>query len=258
MAARAMWKGVVRIGRSRVPVKLFAAARDRSVRFRLLERATRQPVIQQLVNPETDEVVPFGATRRGFVLDDELVLLEPDELARLEPEPSRDIEVAQFVPHAALDHRWYVRPYYLGPDGEPERYAALAAALDQEGLEGIAHWTMRKKAYVGALRLHRGYPMLVTLRPSEEVLPIEQVERPAGKPLDERQLDMARQLVAMLEAPFEPEAYRDEYRERVERLIDDKRKGEEPARRPPPRRKRPAPDLERALRDSLRAAGSRG
>ncbi len=257
MAARAMWKGVVRLGRAGVPVKLYAAVQDRAVRFRLLERATGQPVVQSLVNPESGEVVPYDATRRGFVTDDEMVLLEPEDLARLEPEPSRDITVEQFVPPAVLDHRWYVRPYYLGPDGDSARYAGLVEALDREGLEGVAHWTMRKKAYVGALRLYRGHPMLITLRPTEEVVPIEQIERPQGKPLDDRQLDMARQLVAMLEAPFEPEAYRDEYRERITQLIEDKRKGEEPERRPAQRRKRPAPDLERALRESLRAGGRR-
>ncbi len=258
MAARAIWKGVVRIRDARVPVKLYAAVQDRGVRFRLLERATKQPVVQSLVHPETGAVVPFDATRRGFVTDDgELVLLAAEELERLAPEPSRDIDLVQFVPSAAIDHRWYVRPYYLGPDGQPERYAALAAALEQTGLEGVAHWTMRKKAYVGALRAYRGYPMLVTLRPSEEVVSVEQVEAPKGKPLDDRQLAMARQLLAMLEAPFEPDAYRDEYRERVEQLIDTKRRGKEPARKAAPRRKRDAPDLERALRASLRAGGQR-
>ena len=257
MAARAMWKGVVRFEGVRVGVKLYSAVQDRSVRFRLLERATHEPVVQRLVDPETDEVVPYEATQRGFVTDDDqLVVLRPDELASLEPAESRDIEVVQFVPEAAIDHRWYDRPYYLGPDGDPEAYAALAHALERTRREGVARWTMRKKAYVGALRLYRRYPMLVTLRHEEEVVPVEQVERPTGKPLDDRQLDMARQLIAMLEAPFEPEAYRDEYRDRVLQLIERKRAGEKP-KPPAPRPKRRAPDLERALQASLKAGGRR-
>jgi DNA end-binding protein Ku len=98
--------------------------------------------------------------------------------------------------------------------------------------------------------------MLVTLRHEEELVPVEQVERPKGKPLDDRQLDMARQLIGMLAAPFEPEAYRDEYRDRVLQLVESKRAGEAPKPRAP-RRKRRAPDLERALQDSLRAGGRR-
>jgi DNA end-binding protein Ku len=257
MAARAMWKGVVRFGSVRVPVKLYAAVQDRSVRFRLIDRASGQGVVQRLVNPETDEVVPYEATRRAFALgDDQLVVLAREDLEALEPQPSRDIEVKQFVPEAAIDHRWYARPYYLGPDGDVGAYTALAAALERSGHEGVAHWTMRKKAYVGSLRLYAGYPMLVTLRHVDEVVPLEQVERPRGKPLDDRQLAMARQLIGMLEAPFEPEAYRDEYRDRVLRHIEAKRQGEAPKPRAPAR-KRPARDLERALAESVRAAGHR-
>jgi DNA end-binding protein Ku len=257
MAARAMWKGVVRFGDARVPVKLYAAVEDRSVRFRLLHRGSHEPVVQRLVNPETDEVVPYEETRRGFVTeDDQLVMIDPEELATLEPEESRDIEVLQFVPPETIDHRWYARPYYLGPDGDGSSYAALARALERRGREGVARWTMRKKAYVGALRLYLGYPMLVTLRHEEEVVPVEQVERPKGKPLDDRQLGMARQLIGMLEAPFEAEAYRDEYRDRVLRLVDAKREGQAP-KAAPPRKKRRARDLDRALQDSLRAGGQR-
>jgi DNA end-binding protein Ku len=257
MAARAIWKGVVHFEGVRVPVKLYSAVEDRNVRFKLLERKSKAPIAQQLVHPETDAVVPYEATRRGFVTEgDELVVLGPDDLARLEPQPSRDILVRQFVPPAAIDHRWYDRPYYLGPDGDHAGYVALARALDETGLEGVAQWTMRKKAYVGALRVYRGYPVLVTLRNVEEVVPLEGVERPPDKPLDDRQLAMARQLLGMLEAPFEPEEYRDQYRDRVLALIESKRQGEEPPA-PKPAKKRRAFDLDRALERSLQAGGRR-
>jgi DNA end-binding protein Ku len=257
MAARAIWKGVVRIGDVATPVKLYSAVQDRSVRFRLLERTSQTPVSQKLVDPASGAVVAYGDTRRGFVTDDdELVLLDPDELESLEPEASRDIDVVQFVPPETIDHRWYVRPYYLGPDGDLPRYTALATALEETALEGVAHWTMRKKSYAGALRLHRGYPVLVTLRSVEEVVPVEQVERPTWKPLDDRQLKMARQLLEMLEAPFEPEAYADAYRGRVEELIEAKREGERP--KPPKKRtKRPVRNLDQALERSLGAGGGR-
>jgi DNA end-binding protein Ku len=257
MAARAIWKGVVHVDDVKVPVKLYSALEDTSVRFRLLERSTHEPIVQALVHPDTDEVVPYEATRRGFVTDeDEIVVLEPEDLAQLEPPPSRDIQVERFVPEAAIDHRLYARPYYLGPDGDGAPYMALARALQRSGRAGVAHWVMRKKSYVGALRLHDGYPMLVTLRSPDEVVPVEQVERPAGKALDARQLAMARQLVAMLEAPFEHESFRDEYRDRVLDLIEAKRRGDvRPPRRAP--RRRPTQDLEHALAASLRAARPR-
>lgn len=254
MSVRAMWKASLLLDETRVPVKLYAAVQDRSVRFRLLERSTRVPVSQHLVDPETEAVVPFDATKRGYGSGDALVTLEPEELEALEPAPSRDVSVVSFVPPGRIDHRWYVRPYYLGPDGDVPTYAAFAHALEASGLEGVARWTMRSKAYLGALRTYRGYPMLVTLRHAEEVVPIEQVERPEGKPLDDRQIAMARQLIGMLEAPFEADAYRDEFRERVEHLIATKRAGEKPEKPARKRKRRPKGDLDDTLRASLQAA----
>lgn len=251
MAARAMWKAVVAIGETEVPVKLYSALQDRDVHFRLLHAADHAPVRQQMVNPETDEVVPKESIKRGYVTPEgDLVMLNEEELNALEPEASRTIQVMHFLPREAIDHRWYRRPYYLGPDGSTERYAALISALKQSGREGLAQWTMRKKAYLGALRLHQGYPMLMALRHADEVISIDSVETPAGRDLDQRELTMAQQLIDMLAADFEPEQYRDEYRERVLQLIQTKASGGKvTALKPLPRK--PSEDLSKALEASL-------
>lgn len=157
MAARAMWKGVVRFEDVRVPVKLYSAVEDRSVHFRLLHRKDQAPVRQAMLNPETDEVVPYEHIRKAFVSGEgDLVVLEKDELETIEPEPAREIRIVSFLPVRAIDHRWYLRPYWLGPDGAGERYAAFVRALAGSEREGLARWVMRKKEYVGALRLVEG------------------------------------------------------------------------------------------------------
>jgi len=226
MAARAMWKGVVRFEGVAVPVKLYSAVQDSGVHFRMLHRKDREPVKQAMVNPLTDEVVPYERIRKAWASEGgDLVVLETGELKALEPEPSRDILVERFLPRGTVDPRWYERPYYLGPDGSSEAYFALGQALEEGGYEGLAHWTMRNREYVGALSVHEGYPMLMALRHAEEVVPAEALEPPGGKPLDTRELQMARQLIGMLEAEFNPTEYKDEYRERVLKLIETKRKG---------------------------------
>jgi len=252
--ARAMWKGVLAIGDERVAVKLFAAVQDRTVRFRLLHKEDGVPVKQRLVEPESEEIVEYANTERAFLTPErDLVALRPDELASLEPEPSRDIEVLRFVPAAAVDERWYERPYYLGPDGNARELAALAAAIRETGRIGIARWVMRKKEYRGALRVaDDGVPVLISLRPAEEVIVASELGAPAGKPLDEREVAMAQQLLSLLEAPFDPTQYRDEYRERVLELIKAKAEGKV-VRHEPPRRPRVEPDLAKALRESLEA-----
>lgn len=253
MVARAMWKAVVHVGKLRVPVKLYAAIEDRSVHFRLLHRKDNAPVKQGLVNPETEEIVEYQAAARAFMTPEgELVMLKEAELAAVEPPASHDIHVVEFLPPQAIDHRWYLRPYYLGPDeGGTAQYFALAEALARSGREGLARWVMRKKAYVGALRLHAGYPMLIALRHAEEVVALEDLQAPAGPELDKKELLMAQQLMTMLADDFEPAAYRDEYRARVEQLIETKRSGGK-VRTLRPAKPKPSEDLTRALQASLR------
>ncbi len=257
MAARAMWKGVLCVGSARVAVKLFAAVQDRDVRFRLLHATDFAPVVQALVDPNTEAVVPFEQTQRGYAgPGGDLVVLRADELAALEPAESRDIELTRFVPTGAIDPQWYDRPYFLAPDDTEASYAALTALLERKQLEGVAHWVMRKKAYVGALRARSDHLLLVSLRHSGDVVPIESLEQPPGAPLDTRELAMAEQLMGMLEDDFDPAAYRDEYRERVLALIESKKLGKPPKLKVVRSRKRNS-DLATALAASLRSHGDR-
>src|SRR5262245_5414626 len=229
MTARAMWKGVINIVDARVPVKLYAAVENHDIHFRLLHEKDLTPVTQSLVDPTTDAVVPFADTRRGYLSSEgDMVMLDADELASLTPKESRDIEVGRFVPREAIDAQWYDRPYYLGPDGSDRAYHALTAALERSELEGVARWVMRKRAYVGALRVHAGNLVLVSLRHAGEVVPVESIELPSGPALDRKELDMAKQLMGMLEADFDPNAYRDEYRDRVLELVESKARGKKP------------------------------
>lgn len=255
MSARAVWKGVIEFGKVSVPVKLYSAVDDKTVAFRLLHRDDGEPVRQVLVNPKAKEVVEHADSERGFVTDEgELVSLDDEELDELEPEPSRVIEVTRFLPPGSIEYRWYLRPYYLGPDGDEEAYLALTAALGVSDLEGVAQWVMRDKEYVGALRLHDGYPMLVTLRYAEEILPLGDIGPAADRGLDDRQLKMARQLIELLEGEFEPDQYQDDYRQSVLELIDRKRRGARVKKAKPPR-KRATGDITAALEKSLRGAG---
>lgn len=254
MSARAIWKGVIEFDDVSVPVKLYSAIEDKGVSFRLLHREDGVPVRQALVNPKTKEVVEHADSQRGFVTDKgELVTLDDEELEELEPEASRIIEVARFVPSDSVESRWYLRPYYLGPDGDEEAYFSLTAALGRGDLVGIAHWVMRDKEYAGALRLHHGYPMLVTLRNAEEILPLEDLGPAADADLDDKQLKMARQLIEMLAADFVPESYVDEYRESVLELVERKKRGAT-VEAPKARKKKAPADLTAALEKSLKSS----
>jgi DNA end-binding protein Ku len=257
MAARAIWKGVLILGKERIPVKLYSAAQDRTVHFRLLHDEDKVPVMQRLVDSETDEVVELRDARHAYMTPERaLVLLTDEELETLEPEPSRDVELTHFLPAGTIDHGWYDRPYYVGPDGATDDYLALIEALRSSGREGLAHWVMRKKEYRGALRLSGGFPILVSLRSAEETLSAAELEAPEGEPLNEKEVAMAQQLLSILEAEFDPHQFRDEYRHRLLDLIEAKTQGKT-VRRQRVREKRPSADLTEALRASLERESKR-
>jgi DNA end-binding protein Ku len=257
MAARAIWKGVIRFGNVEVPVKLYSAVQDRAVRFRLLHEKDMQPVKQQMVNPETGKVVEYEEVRRAWQTEDgDLVMLDDEELAGLEPEESRDIGITSFLDTDVITHQWYDRPYFLGPDGDAESYFALAEALRKKGKEGVARWVMRKKEYVGALRAEGEHLVLMTLRHAGEVVPASALEAPRGRALDKREVNMATQLVAALEDDLDMTAYRDEYRDRVLELVEAKAEGKV-LKFPKAKKKDTEASLEKMLAESLKATKKR-
>jgi DNA end-binding protein Ku len=252
MAARAMWKGELVIGKQRLPVKLYAGVQEKKVRFNLLHDKDEARVEQRLIDPETDDAVASAELRKGYEVEPgTFVVLEDEELAELEPEASRDVEVTRFVPVGAIHHQWYERPYWLGPDGDTDGYFALAAALEASEREGVARWVMRKRPYVGALRREGDYLMLVALRHADEVVLPTELHVPAGRALDAKEKKLAEQLVEALADHFDPAAYHDTYRERVQELIEAKAKGRK-LKLVKPKAKKAPESLERALLASLK------
>lgn len=256
MAARAIWKGRIRFGDVDVPVKLYSAVKSTGgVHFRLLHEKDLVPVKQEMVNPATGKVVAYEDVRRAYPTDDgRLVMLDEEELAELEPEASRDIEITRFVDPAVITHQWYDRPYYLGPDDSDADYFALAEALRSQEKEGVARWVMRNKEYVGALRLEDEHLMLMTLRHAGEVVPASALKAPGGRELDKREIQMAKQLVSALEGDLDLESYRDEYRERVLELVEAKASGKVLKFPKAPAKKKKEDSLSAMLEKSLEAA----
>jgi len=226
LTAKAMWTAEVSLGTIRVPVKLYAAVQDRKVHFRLLHAKDMMPVTQQMVDPVRKKPVPSEEIRKGIEVERGVyVLLSEEEQAALDPQQSREIRVEQVVDRAQVDERWFDRPYYLGPDGDADRYFALAEALAGDERIAVARWTMRKKQYVGALHGSQGYLMLESLRYAEEIVRIEALRPPAHRAPDKRELALAEQIIAALGGKFDAAAYRDEYREQLLALVESKAAG---------------------------------
>jgi len=230
MAARAIWKGELKLGSTKIPVKLYSGVTDRTVRFHILDDKHLLRVKQHMVSPDSGEEVAKEEIQKGYEIEPgRFVVVTDEELEELEPKPSREIEIAEFVPPEAISQQWYERPYYLGPDGDMHGYFSLVDALTNRKREGIAHWVMRNKAYIGALRAEGDYLVLVTLRSAEEVISAKDLPKPAGRAPTQKELNMAKQLVELLEEDeFNAKDYKDEYRERVMEFIEKKARGKAP------------------------------
>jgi DNA end-binding protein Ku len=256
MAARSMWNGTLKLGKLGIGVKLYAAVEDAAVHFHLLHDRDHERLKQHMVNPGTGEICEADDIHKAFEIErNTLVLLTDAELARLDPAPSRDIEVERFLPEAAIEPVWFERPYYLGPSGKSQDYFALASVLADEQRVGLARWVMRKRVYHGALRAHGQYLMLSSLHHREEVVQPPKVA-PMARAADARELAMAEQLVAALAGEFDPAEFRDEHRERVLEAIAAKAKGKS-LELPRRERKRPARELSAALELSLKQVQKR-
>jgi DNA end-binding protein Ku len=254
MTARAIWKGELKLGATRIPVKLYSGVVDRTVRFHILDEKHLLRVKQRMVSPESGDEVVKDEIQKGYEIEPgKFVIVTEAELEALEPKPSRDIEITEFVPTEAISQQWYERPYYLAPDGDVKNYFALVEALANRNREGFAQWVMRNKTYMGVLRVEGDYLMLVTLRNAEEVISAKDLPKPAGRAPTQKELSMAKQLVSLLEEDeFNAKDYKDEYRERVMEFIEKKARGKAP-RLHAVKSKRKASSLDSVLEKSLRS-----
>ena len=230
--ARPIWSGSVSFGLVNIPVKLFSAVSRKTVRFNQIEANTGSRVKQKRVSAATGEEVAYEDIVKGFELPSgEYVTIDEDELAALDPDAAKTIELEEFVDLVDIDPIFYDSAYYLAPSPDTQKpYKLLVTAMEESGKVGIARFVMRTKQYLAAIRPVDGRLVLSTMVYADEVVAPSEVELFDGLDdveLKENELAMARQLISSLEADFEPNKHTDSYRLAVLDLIDRKVAGEE-------------------------------
>jgi DNA end-binding protein Ku len=264
---RAIWTGTISFGLVTVPVKLYSAVDRKTVRFHQLSGKTGVRVAQKRVDPQTDEEVPYQDIVKGYeIAPDRYVMIEPAELDSLEPQKTKTIEIEEFVELSQIDPIYYDHPYYLAPGtGGAKPYRLLLEAMEETGKVAIARVVIRSKEQLVAVRPMGVALGMATMLFPDEILPperLDEVMEAAKVKTTKRELEIAEQLIESLAGEFEPDKFRDTYREEVLALIERKAEGKEIAVQPPPEEVRaPAPDLMSALKaslDAVRAAGDGG
>src|SRR3954465_10755718 len=253
---RSIWSGAISFGLVNVPVKLYSAVSKKTVRFHQLHDKDGVRIQQKRVCPADDEEVPYEHIVKGYeVSPDQYVIVEPGELEALEPRKTKTIDIEDFVDQEDIDPIYYDHPYYLMPGtGAAKPYKLLVDAMEDAGKGGIARVVIRQKEQLVALRPANGALAMSTMNFADEVVdPDKFDDKPDEVETSKRELDMAKQLIDSLTSEWEPDKYRDTYRDRVLELIEQKAEGKEIAVQPV-EEPQPVPDLMAALEASVKAA----
>jgi DNA end-binding protein Ku len=253
-----VWKGAISFGLVHVPVKMFAAVEDRDIAMRMIHRECGGPIAYVRTCRNCGKEVANEEIAKGYEYEKgRFVLFEKDELDALAEETSKTIRILDFVDMREIDPIYFQRSYYLAPDqAGAGAYGLLLEAMKRTGRIGIASVAIRSKGSLAAVRFIDNCLVLETIAWPDEVRPVAQVPGlPERTAVNEKELEMATMLIDHLTGPFEPEKYRDEYRERLMEAIQAKIAGEE-VHIAPERERTNVIDLMAALQASLEAAGA--
>jgi DNA end-binding protein Ku len=228
--ARTIWKGSLSFGLVNVPIGVYPATQDKSIHFNQFERGTSDRIRYKKVNERTGQEVESANIVKGVDLGGgEYVILTEDELAAAEPERSRYIEITDFVSLGEIDPVFFNTTYYLAPEGETagKAYALLRQAMQDSGKVAIATFVMRNKEYLVAIRPEADVLALETMYFADEVRsPVSELPNlPDGDEPSDREIKMAELLIESMEGSWDPNRYHDTHREKVEALIEEKRRG---------------------------------
>jgi DNA end-binding protein Ku len=257
--ARAIWSGTISFGLLNVPVKLYSAVSRKTIRFNELRESDGARVRHKRVAEGTDEEVSYDEIVKGYELTkDRYVTFTREELSELDPAKTRTIDIQDFVEISDIDPIFFESPYYLGPaEGADKAYSLLARAMESSGKAAIARFVLRNREHLAAIRAADGVLTMTTMRFADEVVApaeLEDVLPQEAPKVQKREVEMAEKLIGSLTSDFDPDSYRDEYREELLSLIERKASGEEvvtaTSEEPEPTK---APDLMAALEESIAA-----
>jgi len=252
---RTLWNGSLSFGLVNVPVSLTSAARDLDLHFRQLHKKDNAPIEQRRFCSKENEEVDWEEVARGYELDNgKQIVLTDLELAMVQPRKTRTIDIEAFVDLADVDPIYFDHPWFLLPFGESEgtlrAYRLLVRVMEATDRAALGRFVMRTKEYLVLVRARDGLLALTTLLFADEVRPTKGIA-PGGRKPTKQKVDPAVKVIEALATDWDPERYTDCYRQRLERIVRDKKKGktiEMPEEQPQPE---PAPDLMTALEETL-------
>jgi len=251
--AASVWKGTVSFGLVSVPIKLFVAARYSHISFHEVHRECGHRVQQQLYCPYDKRVVSRDEIVMGYEVDeDKMVIVDREELKKLQPASSSSMEILQFVKLSDVDPIFFETSYFSIPEEAGRRgYTLRLKTMEEMKVAALAQVTLHQRERTVILRPYRGGLTLHTLYYPNEIHNVAGYGKNNAANLKKPEIVLAEQFAKGLIAPFRPEKYHDQYQERVKKLIESKEKGTAAPKPEKTPRLAPVVDLMTALKQSI-------
>ncbi|PYJ47712.1 MAG: Ku protein [Verrucomicrobia bacterium] len=260
--ARAIWKGSISFGLVNIPIALYPATRREELKFRLLRKSDLSPVNYKRVAEKDGREVPWDQIVKGYEYEKgKYVVLKDEDFQRVDLEATQTVDIQDFVNQEEIDPMFFYKPYYLEPQkGADKAYALLRDALKDSGKVGIAKVVIKTRQYLAGVKPEDSALVLELMHFADELADTGKLNVPKKTEVGKREMNMAKSLIDSMSSKWDPENYRDEYREALMEVIEEKVEAggkeieEKPKRAPKPTK---VIDLVSVLQKSLEQTGTK-
>lgn len=261
---RAIWKGSISFGLVNIPIALYPATRREDLKFRLLREGDLSPVNYKRVAEKDGKEVPWEKIVKGYEYEKgKFIVLNEKDFQRVDLEATQTVDIQDFVDVEDIDPMYFYKPYYLEPQkGGDKAYVLLRETLEKTGKVGIAKVIIKTRQYLAGVKPHKHALVLELMHFAEELADGEKLNVPkkSSEP-GKREMDMAKALVESMSSEWDPKKYKDDYREALMEVIEEKVEsgGKEIEEKPKPKKQSSKViDLVSILQESLAKAEGGG
>jgi DNA end-binding protein Ku len=260
--ARAIWKGSISFGLVNIPIALYSATRREELKFRLLRKSDLSPVNYKRVAEKDGKEVSWDQIVKGYEYEKgKYVVLKEEDFERVDLEATQTVDIKDFVDQEEIDPMFFYKPYYLEPQkGGDKAYALLRDALKDSNKVGIAKVVIKTRQYLAGVKPEDSALVLELMHFADELADPEKLHVPKKTEVGKREMNMAKSLIDSMSSKWNPEKYKDDYREALMEVIEEKVEagGKEIEEKP---KKAPKPtkiiDLVSVLQKSLEQTGGK-
>ncbi len=255
---RAIWKGSISFGLVNIPIALYPATRKEELKFRLLRAKDLSPVNYKRVAEKDGKEVPWGDIVKGYEYEKgKFVVLNEKDFQRVDLEATQTVDIQDFVDLDEIDPMYFYKPYYLEPQkGGDKAYVLLREALAEGRKVGIAKVIIKTRQYLAGVKALKHALVLELMHFADELLDAEKLNVPKKLEVGKRENEMAEALVKSMSSKWDPEKYKDDYRDALMEVIEEKVESGGKEIEEKPKEKKPSTkviDLVAVLQESLKA-----